>query len=257
MANPRAVLAALSFLSAPLLLAQPPALTQPELVAKVRALRAATDFRATGRLVHIDASGARTSFPFAMRARAQAGTLKLFCEITDPPSARVRLLIESPAAGPGIIREGHAGDRAVAVVPFDRSAEPLLGTDFSFEDLMENHLLWHNQTLTGQAAYGARRCYVLKSEPGAGDRSHYASVTSWLDVDSLYPVRVEKRLKAPGATKEFVYYGLRRSKGIWSASQIEARTKGKPGSSLLIISRGAEAAHSAAADFDPALLIKP
>jgi hypothetical protein len=50
---------------------------------------------------------------------------------------------------------------------------------------------------------------------------------------------------------------LRESKGIWSASQVEVKTQGKPGSSLLIVTRGAAKAHLAAGDFDAALLTKP
>jgi hypothetical protein len=81
-------------------------------------------------------------------------------------------------------------------------------------------------------------------------------VNSWLDRDVYYPVHVEKTLKGPGGVKEFIYYGLRESKGIWSASQIECRVRGRQGSTLLIVSRGAESAHVSAADFDAAQLTR-
>ena len=103
--------------------------------------------------------------------------------------------------------------------------------------------------LTGETRYGARTCYLVKSAPEGDDQSHYATVTSWLDRESLHPVRVEKTLRSSGATKEFLYYGLRQSKGIWAASQIEVKMPGKPGSSLLIVTRGAEKAHVAAGEF--------
>ena len=57
--------------------------------------------------------------------------------------------------------------------------------------------------------------------------------------------------------KEFIYYGLRQVRGVWSASQIECKVAGKPGSSLLIINRGAEKPHLDRTAFDPALLTKP
>jgi hypothetical protein len=57
--------------------------------------------------------------------------------------------------------------------------------------------------------------------------------------------------------KEFVYYGLRQSKGVWSAGQIEVRIKGKPDSTLLIVTRGSQKASLDTTEFDPALLIKP
>ncbi len=232
-------------------------MTIRQLRARLEAIRAATDFRANGRLVRVAASGERQTYRLSLRARWFSGSVKIFCEITDPPPARVRLLLESPAAGPASIRTGRAGDARPVTVPFERWGEALLGTAFTYEDLLENQFQWRRQVLTGETRYGARACYVVKSTPEADDHSHYATVTSWLDRESLYPVHVEKTLRSSGATEDFLYYGLRQSKGIWSASQIEVKTPGKPGSSLLIVTRGAEKAHVPASEFDPALLTKP
>jgi hypothetical protein len=232
-------------------------MTAKELKARLEALRAATDFRASGRLVAVAASGERRTYQISLRAGWFAGALKILCEITDPAPARVRLLLESPAAGPASIRKGHAGGRAPVTVPFESWGDGLLETGFTYEDLLENQFEWRQQALAGEATYGARTCYVLKSAPEGDDRSHYSAVTSWLDRETLHPVRVEKTVRATGAVKEYLYYGLRESKGIWSASQIEVKTAGKPGSSLLIVTRGAEKAHLAASDFDAAWLTRP
>jgi hypothetical protein len=141
-------------------------------------------------------------------------------------------------------------------LPREKWSESLLGTDFTYEDLLENYVLWRRQTLLPEAQYGARQCIVLRSEPGPGEHSQYSSVTSWLDRDAYHPVKVEKVVKASGQVKVFIYYGLREVKGVWSASQIECKVEGTPGSSLLIINRGAEKPHLERAAFDPALLIK-
>jgi hypothetical protein len=250
------LLAAVLLFAAPVARSQP-AMTVKELKARLEALRAATDFRASGRLVGVAASGERRTYQISLRARWFAGGMKVFCEIADPAPARVRLLLESPAVGAASIRKGHAGDRAPVTVPFERWGDGLLETAFTYEDLLENQYQWHKQTLTGEAVYGARTCYLLKSAPEGDDRSHYSTVTSWLDRESLHPVRVEKTVRATGAVKEFLYYGLRESKGIWSASQVEVKTQGKPGASLLIVTRGAEKAQLAAGDFDTALLTRP
>jgi len=98
---------------------------------------------------------------------------------------------------------------------------------------------------------------VLRSEPGPGGKSHYASVISWLDREIYYPVKVEKVVKTSGAVKEFIYYGLRQVRGVWSSSQIECKVAGKSGSSVLIINRGAEKPHLDRSAFDTALLTKP
>ena len=231
--------------------------TIAEIVTHLQAARNATDFRATGRLVRIEPSGDRRNYQFSMRAQAVSGTVRMFCEITDPDSSRIRVLLDNPPTGRALIRTGHPGDRASAELPFERWNERFLDTDYAYEDLLENQVLWHTQTLVQEAKYGARDCYVVKSEPAASDRTHYSSVTTWIDREILYPVKAEKVAKGWGAVKEFVYYGLRKSRGIWSASQIECKTRTRPGSTLLIVNRGAELTKFDPSAFDPGLLIKP
>jgi len=233
-----------------------PSVTLPQVLAHLQADRAAADFKAAGRLVHVIGQQRKT-YQVSLRARTFSGVLKLFCEITDPAPSRVRLLLESYPDGHIVIRTGHPGDRAPTDLPSDRWGEGLLDTDFSIEDLMENQFLWKNQTLLEETRFGARQSVVLKSLPGASNRTIYSAVTTFLDKQILYPLKEEKVLKGTGVTKEYVFFGLRESQGVWSASQIECRTQGKPGSTLLIISRGSEKAHLDETAFAPALLIKP
>jgi len=235
---------------------QPPGITLPDLLARIQARRNNTDFKASGRLVRVSPNGNRRTWQIAMRARAFGDVVKIFCEVTDPQPDRVRLLIESRAAGHSSVRLGHAGDRAPREIPPENWGDGLLDSSFSYEDLMENHFLWHSQNLTGEAKYGARMCYVVRSEPSPADHSRYSSVTSWLDKDVYYPVHVEKTIRGSGEVKEFIYYGLRESKGIWSARQIECRFRGYQGSSLIIMTRGSAKAHVNTNEFDPSLLIR-
>jgi Outer membrane lipoprotein-sorting protein len=246
----------LALLGGPLLAGDTRPSTVADIVARLQAARNATDFRATGRLVRIE-GGQRKNYQISMRGRATPGVLRMFCEVTDPSPSRIRLLLESPATGRAQIRTGHAGDRAPSDLPFERWNERLLDTDFAYEDLFESQFTWRNQTLLEETKYGARACFVVRSEPGAADRTHYSAVTTWLDREIYYPVKVEKTAKGSGVVKEFIYYGLRQSRGVWSASQIECKTKGRPGSTLLIISRGSELTKFEPSAFDPALLIKP
>jgi hypothetical protein len=75
-----------------------------------------------------------------------------------------------------------------------------------------------------------------------------------LDLGSSFPVYVEKTLKGSGMVKEFTYFGLRRTEGVWSASQVEAKIRGRAGSTLLIIDHGAAKAHLDVKDFSSAQL---
>ena len=239
------------------LLGSAQAATLEELLARMKARREAVDFRAGGRLVRVQESGLRQSRQFAMKGRAIGEILHLFCEVTAPPAERVRLLIESRGSGAMSIRIGRPGEASAKELPFAQWGQALLDTDFSYEDLLESHFLWKNQALAGEEKWGARSCYLIRSTPGPADRSHYASVTSWVDRETWFPIHVEKVTRAGGVTKEFLAYGLRQSKGIWSAGQIEAKTKGRGGSSFLIITRGAGKAEIKPRDFDPTLLVKP
>ena len=72
---------------------QPP-VTLAVVISHAQELRNATDFRASGRLVRIDGAQ-RKSYQISMRAKASAGVLRVFCEVTDPASSRVRILLES------------------------------------------------------------------------------------------------------------------------------------------------------------------
>ncbi|MGO8790155.1 MAG: outer membrane lipoprotein-sorting protein [Terriglobia bacterium] len=234
-----------------------PGATRDEVLARLRAVRDATDYTASGRLVRISPAGERKSCAIAFRAHAFPDGLRMFCEVTAPAEARVRMLLFIPPHGSATIRRGHAGDRDVKNLPTESWDEGVLGTDFTYEDLLENYTLWQRQTVLREERYGERTCVILRSEPGPRDNSHYASATAWLDRDIYYPVKVEKVVRTSGEVKDFIYYGLREVRGVWSASQIECKVAGKPGSSLLIINRGAEKPRLDRTAFDPALLTKP
>ncbi|HZC24095.1 MAG TPA: hypothetical protein VE866_12200, partial [Candidatus Binatia bacterium] len=80
--------------------------------------------------------------------------------------------------------------------------------------------------------------------------SHYDSVTSWIDRSILFPVHAVKTLRGTGQQKEFIYYDLRQVGGAWSASRVEAKQQGKPGSSILVVETGSPKAKLTRKDFD-------
>src|SRR5207244_11584960 len=104
--------------------------------------------------------------------------------------------------------------------------------------MFDNQFFSNNQKALTAEKYGARDCFVLKSKSGSQDRTYYDSVTSWIDRGILYPVHVVKTLRGTGQQKEFIYHGLRQIGGVWSATQVEAKLQGTPGSSILVIEGG-------------------
>jgi Outer membrane lipoprotein-sorting protein len=198
----------------------------------------------------VEGDGKRTSYKFVAKAHWFPDGLRLLCEIAGPGSEKTTLLLYMSVSGHVTIEALHPGEKAATVLPFERWNDPLVGTDFSYEDMLESQFFWKNQQLLTPEKYGARDCFVLKSTSGAQDRTYYDSVTSWIDRGILYPVHVVKTLRGTGQQKEFVYFGLRQVGGAWSASQVEAKLQGKPGSSLLVIEFGSGKAHLGRKDFD-------
>ena len=231
--------------------------TLNDVLTRLREARESVDFTAVARLVRVTGPAERRSYGISVKAHAFTDGLRVLCEVNNPVASRVRLLLVSPSGGPMAVQAGHAGDPAPHDVPPSQWGEGLLGTDFIYEDLLDTQFTWRRQTLLPEAECGARHCYVLRSEPDPADHSSYRSVTSWIDRDVYFPIKVEKVLRETGKSKQFTYYGVRQVKGIWTASQIECKTEGKPGSSLLIINRGSASPHHGRAVFDPAQLVRP
>jgi hypothetical protein len=208
------------------------------------------DYRMTGRLTRLEGDGKRTSHKFVAKARWFPDGLRLLCEISGPGSDKTTLLLHMSANGHVTIEAVLPGEKAASVLPFEHWNDPLVGTDFSYEDMVENQFFWKNQELLVPEKYGARDCFVLKSTPGSQDRTYFDSVTSWIDRGILFPVHVVKTLHGTGQQKEFIYYGLRQVGGAWSATQVETKLQGKPGSSILVIEGGSPNAHLSRKDFD-------
>jgi hypothetical protein len=222
------------------------------------------DFRASGHLVRVDANGARISYGISIKAHWFPGVLRVLVEVAPPASAgssaslgaRSHILLEMRPTGQNSIQIAHPGDKAPAALPFDKWSDGPLGEGFSYEDFLEQQYFWPGQAALAETKFGARDCDVLKSTPGSSERTHYAEIKTWLDRSISFPVYVEKTVKGTGAVKEFTYFGLRHDGGVWSANQVEAKTRGHDGSTLLIVDRGSTKANLDLGDFSPEQLTR-
>ena len=208
------------------------------------------DYRVTGRLTQVEGNGKHTNYKFVAKAHWFPDGLRVLCEISGPGSEKTSLLLHMTATGHLTIEALLPGEKAASVLPFEHWNDSLVGTDFSYEDMVESQFFWKNQELLAPEKYGARDCFVLKSTPGPQDRTYYDSVTTWIDHTILFPVHVVKTLRGTKQQKEFIYYGLRQVSGVWSATHVEAKLQGKPGSSILEFERGSAKANLGLKDFD-------
>jgi hypothetical protein len=234
-------------------------------LANARAQVQSADYRFSGHLVRVDANGNRESFPINVKAHWFPDGLRVFLDIANAPKtgpgslvrARIasHVLLEVRPNGQSSIQIAHPGDAAPTALPFEKWNDGPLGDEFSYEDFLEATYFWAGQTALGAAKYGARDCDLLRSTPGTLDKTHYAEVKSWLDHASGFPAHIEKTMKASGSVKEFTYFGLRQTEGVWSATQVEAKIRGHSGSTLLIIDHGSPKAHLSLNDFSTAQLM--
>ncbi len=242
-----------------------------DLLASMRKHIETADFRATGHLVWVEPNGTRINYPITIKAHWFPGVLREFVEMgvaskspaNNPPGGSVvtHALLEMRTDGKSSISIAHPGDKSPTVLPVEKWSAGPLGSDFGYEDLLEQQYFFAGQSSEGNAKFGARDCVIVKSTPGASDRTHYAQVKTWLDPAIVFPVYVEKTVKESGMVKEFTYYGIRHEEGVWSAHQVEVKVRGQsgstlPGSTLLILDRGSARANLTLADFNPALLTK-
>jgi hypothetical protein len=229
-----------------------------DLVANSRERIEKADVRASGHLIWVQPSGERTSFPISFKAHWFPGVLRVFVDIGQPSNAhndlRQHVLLEMRGSGETTVRVADPGDQVARTLPFEKWDVHSLGSGFSYEDFLEEQYFWPGQTADGEVKYGARDCDVIKSTPGTAVRSHYTEVKTWLDPTIDFPVYVEKTVKETGVVKEFTYFGIRHEEGIWSAHQIEVKTRGQQGSTMLIIDRGSAKANLSMNDFSLAQL---
>lgn len=244
--------AALCLLQAAMLFAAPAVATNAHAVLAVPRQRVQTaDFETTGRLVREDPGGARTSYGVSLKARGFAGELRVLLAVNSPAQARMHVLLEMHYDGRSSIRIARPGDHVPETLPFDKWSGGPLGSGFSYEDFLEQQYFWPEQSEEASAKFGARDCDVVVSSPGTADTTHYAHIKTWLDQTIGFPVYVEKTVKGTGAVKEFTYFGLRHNGGVWSASQVEEKTRGQAGETLLIIDHGSAKANLSLKDFSP------
>jgi hypothetical protein len=208
------------------------------------------DFRAVGHFATVDAGGKRTNYPMTLKGRWLQGSLHLLCVISGPPEAKERIWMVVRPDGQDLVKVAKAGEKAPHDVPAAKWGDAVVGA-LSYDDLLEAQYFWANQSVTAHVKYGARDCDLVKSTPGATDKTAYVEVKTWLDEKIGFPVHAEKTEKHGGAVKDFTYYGLRQTEGVWSASQVETKVRGQAGETLLVIERGSPHAHVGPEEFNP------
>src|SRR5437762_8409486 len=70
-------------------------------------------------------------------------------------------------------------------------SQALLGTDLSYEDIIDSPFAWSQQAIVGTQDIDRFPCQILESKPG-GHTSSYAGVKTWVDPRRMVPLQIEK-----------------------------------------------------------------
>jgi hypothetical protein len=219
-------------------------------LASARARVWKSDVRAAGRLTIVAGNGTRTNNSLALASHSFPDGLRTMITVTTPDRKRERYLLTQNESGHTTIEALRTGEKTPERLSPEHWGEGVAGTLFYPEDFADGQFFWAKQTVLAPAKYGARECFVLKSEPGPGQPTSYSSVTTWMDQKTGAPVYVEAVPKNGGPAKQFVFYDLEQIGGLWLSRQVEAKLEGKPGSTILLIDHGSPHAHLTRKDFN-------
>lgn len=203
-------------------------------------------------MVHTDAGGRRKVFQISVLQKRLAHGTNLLWSVTDPPEARMRVLVEMHPEGKATVWVASSDARAGAsVLPRKRWAEPILGSHLMVEDLVEEYFTWPKQSLLREEDLDGRACYVLRSDSDAEHPSNYQSVLAWIDRAAFLPLQVQKIPAGSGPKKEIVCGGLRLSGGNWVTSSAKFQIVGMPGSTRIVFTGGTQNARIQDGEVDP------
>jgi len=166
----------------------PPPMTASDLASRLSALR--QDGASYVRL-RMEIKGAtKETLQLQIKERRTTNSSEVVYQVLYPKerkgeSVLLRKLGNLPASGSVFVPPN-------TVRSIDDLKEPLLGSDLSYEDVVDNFFAWDQQAIVGTEEMAGVKCRILESKPGQGDRSIYGSVRSWIDMRRLVPLRVEK-----------------------------------------------------------------
>jgi hypothetical protein len=224
------------------------------LMARVRAAAGAagTDLRA--RLLTSGPGVPRSVLQLRIRAKRDGNTARVLIDVTDPLSHAGTLLLVAGHTGQTATMRAPAGwTAAVAQRPDGAPPWDWLSPCLGDEDLTDLHLWWTVQVGVGAARIQDRFVCVVRSEADQGT-SHYRTVTSWIDVERLIPLRAEKIARKGETSTRFIYGSIHRRDDLWAPKVVDIVSDATGCRSQLTVLRGTARARLDDRIFDPARL---
>lgn len=166
-----------------------------ELAAKLSALR--QDGTSLVRARMEIKGGSNASCQLQIKSRRSKGSAEVVYQVLWPKERMGEAVVVRRNDGSSLSGFVLAADGSVRKFDSGQAKQAVLGSDLSYEDLVDDFYSWSDQTVAGTESVNRVPCAVLVSKPGKGDRSSYGSVKTWVDTRRMVPLRVEK-LSASG-----------------------------------------------------------
>jgi hypothetical protein len=169
--------------------AEPPAMSGAEVAGKLDSMR--QDPTSYVRL-RMDIKSAGTVLQVQIKERRAKASTELVYQVLWPKerkgeSVLLRKSGDRAATGAVLLASGET-----RTLDASQMKESLLGSDLSYEDVIDNFFAWDQQAIVGTEAVNRTNCQILESKPGKSERSSYASVRTWVDTNRMVPLRIEK-----------------------------------------------------------------
>jgi len=146
-------------------------------------------------------SGAtKSAYQIQIRQRRTKGTTDVVYQVLWPKEKKGEAVMLSKSGNQSPTGTLYIPPETVKTLSASQMREPLFDSDLCYADIIENFFAWDSQTIVGQEKIGRVNCVILESKPG-GQRSTYSKVRSWIDLDRLIPLRVEKFLSSSGPAR--------------------------------------------------------
>ena len=101
------------------------------------------------------------------------------------------------------------------------SGDDFMGTDFTYDDMSGHEIEDYTYTLLGEENVDGKKCWKVESIPLPKIRSNYSKFVSWVDQDSLIPIKAEFYDKQSTLLKEMKVLSLNKIDEFWTIEKIQ------------------------------------
>jgi len=160
--------------------------TGPQLAAKLRAKESGSTFV---RIRMVDGNG--QTLQVQIKSRVSAGAADIVYQILFPKERKGESVLLH-RSGNKFSATSFTPPNTIKQIGAGEMSQALLGTDLSYEDIIDSPFAWSQQAIVGTQNIDRFPCQILESKPGNGHASSYASVKTWVDPRRMVPLQIEK-----------------------------------------------------------------